>query len=93
MIKNCAHKGLEELYVNGDTSRIGKSFHKNILLIMDHLAGIADLKDCHGVKDFHPLKGALKGRFSMHVNGNYCIVFKLVDGHVCDVDFVDYHGK
>ncbi len=85
------HKGLEELFVRGKTGKIGKPFHKNARLILDHLNGIADLADCVGVRDFHELKGDRKGAYSMHVNANYCITFRWVSGAVRDVDFEDYH--
>ena len=29
--------------------------------------------------------------YSMHVNGNWCITFKFIDGHAYEVDFEDYH--
>lgn len=90
-IKNCKHKGLEELYVTGKTTKINLRFQKNILYILDHLAGITELQDCVGVKDFHALKGVRKGTYSMHVNKNYCITFQWEDGQVVDVNFKDYH--
>jgi len=27
----------------------------------------------------------------MHVNGNWCITFRFIDGHAYEVDFEDYH--
>lgn len=92
-IQNCRHKGLEELFIDGKTAKIGKSYHKNIIMILDHLANIANIKDCMGVKDFHERKGARKGTYSMHISGNYCITFQWENGNVIDVDFEDYHRK
>lgn len=85
------HKGLEELFIKGRTAKLGKRFHDNATLIMDHLDGVTELKDCAGVKDFHELRGDRKGTYSMHVSGNYCITFRWKDGAVTDVDFEDYH--
>ncbi len=90
-IKNCRHKGLEELFIKGKSRRIDKRYHKNAILILDLLDAIADLKDCNGVKDFHELKGNRKGTYSMHVSGNYCITFKWDGQDVYDVYFEDYH--
>jgi toxin HigB-1 len=90
-IRNCRHKGLEELYVHGKTKRIGTRYQANALRILDHLAAISELKDCVGVKDFHELKGDRKGTFSMHVSSNYCITFKWDDHDAYDLDFEDYH--
>lgn len=90
-IRSCRHKGLEELFVQGKTRQIGSRFHANILRIMDHLAAIAALDDCKGVKDFHELKGSCSGTYSMHVSGNYCITFQWDGQDVFDLDFEDYH--
>ena len=40
---------------------------------------------------FHPLKGNLKGFWSISVSGNWRIIFRFEDGDVYDVDLVDYH--
>lgn len=91
-IRNCRHKGLEELFIHGFTSKIGERYHRKIILILDHLANITNLRDCVGVRDFHELKGQRKGTYAMHVSGNYCITFRWVDEEVVDVNFEDYHG-
>jgi len=90
-IKNIIHKGLESLYLDGFSSKIGVNYQKNALRILDHLAAITDLKDVIGVKDFHSLKGQRKDTYSMHVTGNYCITFKWNGQDVFDVNFEDYH--
>lgn len=85
------HKGLQELYLDGDSSKIGNRFHKNALLILDYIAKLKSMENCQDVKNFHELKGKRKNTYSMHVTGNYCITFKW-DGHnVFDVHFEDYH--
>ena len=90
-IRNFRHKGLEELFENGHTAKLGKRFHRTVLLILDHLNAIADLKDCFGVRGFHRLKGHRKGDYSMHVTANHRMTFRWEDGDVLDVDFEDYH--
>ena len=39
----------------------------------------------------HPLKGNLKGYWSVCVTGNWRIIFRFEGIHVFDVDLVDYH--
>jgi toxin HigB-1 len=39
----------------------------------------------------HPLKGDLKGYWSLTVRANWRIVFRFADGKASDVDLVDYH--
>ncbi|MFK7890340.1 MAG: type II toxin-antitoxin system RelE/ParE family toxin [Granulosicoccus sp.] len=39
----------------------------------------------------HPLKGKLKGRWSISVSGNWRLTFEYVDGKVRLLDYEDYH--
>jgi proteic killer suppression protein len=39
----------------------------------------------------HPLKGSLKGYWSVTVSDNWRIVFRFEEGDALDVDFTDYH--
>jgi proteic killer suppression protein len=41
--------------------------------------------------DFHPLRGFKPMRYSVHVNGPWCITFEFEDGDACRVDFEQYH--
>lgn len=41
--------------------------------------------------DFHPLRGFQPTRYSVHVNGPWCITFEFADGDACRVDFEQYH--
>jgi len=40
--------------------------------------------------DFHSLRGKPK-RYSIHVNGPWCITFEWLDGDASRVDLVQYH--
>jgi toxin HigB-1 len=37
------------------------------------------------------LKGNFKGYWAVSVSGNWRLVFRFEDGHVTDVDMLDYH--
>ncbi len=59
---------------------------------------LADLDDARQPSDLdlpgyrlHPLKGNLKGLWSISVSGNWRIVFRFDDGDAYDVDLVDHH--
>jgi toxin HigB-1 len=39
----------------------------------------------------HPLKGDLKGLWSVTVRANWRVIFRLAGGDALDVDYVDYH--
>ena len=39
----------------------------------------------------HPLKGDLKGFWSVTVRANWRVIFRFADGGAFEVDYVDYH--
>jgi proteic killer suppression protein len=41
--------------------------------------------------DFHPLRGFVPTRYSVHVNGPWCITFEFDSGDAFRVDFEQYH--
>jgi toxin HigB-1 len=41
--------------------------------------------------NFHPLRAFKPTRYSVHVNGPWCITFEFEDGDACRVDFEQYH--
>jgi len=92
IIKSFRHKGLKRLYQKGDPSLIGgniRSVVEEILSMLDEAFNSDDL-DLPGYR-LHPLKGTLKGFWSMTVNANWRIIFRFEDGHVYDVQLIDYH--
>jgi proteic killer suppression protein len=90
-IETFKHKGLEELFVNGRTTRIGKRFHRKIIELMDIIDAAAELGDLRGISAFHPLKGDRKGAYSMTVTGNWRLTFTFADGEAHILDYEDYH--
>lgn len=92
MIIGFRHKGLATFYRSGSMRGIQAAHARklrNILGFLDVAAGPEDLK----VPSFklHPLKGALKGHWSVWVNGNWRITFRFVGTDVELVDYQDYH--
>jgi hypothetical protein len=41
--------------------------------------------------DFHSLQGFNPKRYSVHLNGPWCITFEFEDGEACRVEFEQYH--
>jgi toxin HigB-1 len=39
----------------------------------------------------HPLKGKLKGRWSVSISGNWRVTFAFSGKDIVDVDYEDYH--
>ena len=92
MLKSFIHKGLAELWETGRTALIDKRLHKRVLARLDALDETLDLADLAlpGF-DFHPLKGFKPERYTVHVNGPWCITFEFEDGDALRVDFEQYH--
>ena len=92
MIRNWQHKGLKELFETGRTSKIQSKFHDRILRRLDAL-NIAAKPEALSVPgfDFHALKGFRPTRYTVHVNGPWCITFEFDGADVAKVDFEQYH--
>jgi len=41
--------------------------------------------------DLHALKGELRGFMAVTVRANRRVIFRFVEGHAFDVDYLDYH--
>lgn len=90
-IKSFKHKGLRKLFETGSKSGIQAAHTKRISIILDLLRGATEVKDMNFPgSNFHPLRGDLKGYYSVHVNGNWTIIFRFESGDAYDVDLIDY---
>ena len=86
MIRSFRHKGLAELFENGRSSRIGRNLQPRALRRLDALEQADVLTDLNVPGfDFHGLQGMPK-RYSIHVNGPWCITFEWEDGDALRVD-------
>jgi len=92
MIIGFRHKGLETLYRTGSARGVQAAHAPKlgrILAALDAAATPAELNQ-PGYK-LHPLKGTLKGHWSVWVNGNWRVTFRFVGPDVELVDYQDYH--
>lgn len=62
---------------------------ENILAVLNRSRSPEDM-DLPGFR-LHPLKGDLKGWWSVTVRANWRVIFRFKDGDAHDVDLVDYH--
>jgi proteic killer suppression protein len=92
MIQTFRNKALADLWEKGRTARIDARMHERILRRLDRLdaAAIPEEMNLPGF-DFHPLKGFKPTRYSVHVNGPWCVTFEFADGDALRVDFEQYH--
>jgi len=92
MIRSFRHRGLKALYEGRSEKRIAPQHVvrlRDILAVLDRSRKPDDM-NLPGFR-LHPLKGALKGHWSVWVSGNWRVTFRFEGGEVWDVDYVDYH--
>ncbi|MGO7540018.1 type II toxin-antitoxin system RelE/ParE family toxin [Rhizobium ruizarguesonis] len=92
MIKSFRSKALADLFETGKTAKIDAKLQKRILIRLDRLeqAEKPDDMNLPGF-DFHALKGHSPTRYTVHVNGPWCITFEFDGNDAARVDFEQYH--
>jgi len=92
MIRSFKNKGLAELFEKGTTAKIDKKLHSRIIVRLDALdaASAPEQMKLPGF-DFHPLNGFDPTRYTVHVNGPWCVTFEFDDQDATNVDFEQYH--
>ena len=92
MIRSFRHRGLKRLYDKGARRQLPPDSVDKIERILARLdeADEVSKMDLPGYR-LHPLKGGRAGFWAVTVRANWRIVFRFENGHVHDVDFVDYH--
>ena len=92
MITSFKHRGLKRLYERGDRSGIRPDL---LDMVEDILARLdeADTPQALNLPGYrlHPLKGDLKGFWSVTVRANWRIIFRFQDADAFDVELSDYH--
>ena len=92
MIQSFRHSRLEAFYYRGVTRGLPPQHLKRLQDILTALDLSANAHEM-GVRGIglHPLKGPYEGHYSVSVSRNWRVTFRFEDGHVYDVDYVDYH--
>ena len=92
MIVSFKHRGLRMLFENDDRRRLSAAQVAKIKRILARLDEATDIKHM-ALPGFglHPLKGDLKGFWSVTVRANWRITFRFKKSNAYDVDLVDYH--
>ncbi len=92
MIKSFRHKGLKRLYETGSASGVQPTHASRLRMQLSALdtAQVIDDMDVPGFK-LHPLKGKLRGRWSVSVSGNWRITFEFREGNAFVLNYEDYH--
>lgn len=92
MIIGFRHRGLKAFFDTGSTRGIQPAHATKLARILFTLDGAATLEELR-LPSFklHPLKGDLRGHWSIWVNGNWRVTFRFSGPDVELVDYLDYH--
>ena len=92
MIRTFRHRGLKRLFELGHPGGVRADQVRRIRDALAHLDSATEPSDVDlpGYR-LHPLKGDLRGCWSVAISGNWRITFRFVEGAALDVDLTDYH--
>jgi proteic killer suppression protein len=92
VIRSFKNKPLLELFETGRSAKIDVRLHRRILIRLDAINQAASIDDLRVPGyNFHALRGFTPTRYTIHVNGPWCITFEFDEGHAYHVDFEQYH--
>ena len=92
MIKTFRGKALSDLWAKGRSAKLDKRLADRVLRRLDRLnaATVPEEMNLPGF-DFHALRGHKPARYTVHVNGLWCITFEFEGGDAYRVDLEQYH--
>ncbi len=91
MIKSFRHAGLRELFETGRSPRVRQDLQRRALVRLKALDEAVVLSDLNVPGfTFHRLHGR-PVRYSVHVNGPWCVTFEWEDGDAVRVSLEQYH--
>ena len=91
MIRSFRDKGLAELFNEGRTAKIAPDLVGRVRRRLNALRDATRLEDLNVPGfDFHPLRGKPR-RYSLHVNGPWCITFEWQGEDAVKLDLENYH--
>jgi toxin HigB-1 len=91
VIRSFRHSGLRELFETGKSARVRSDLQRRALVrlkVLDEAVVPTDL-NVPGF-NFHRLQGK-PVRYSLHVNGPWCVTFEWEDGEAVRVNLEQYH--
>jgi toxin HigB-1 len=92
MIRSFKHKGLKRLYESEDRSGLRGDLVETVERVLTILDSATTPQALNMPRyRLHPLKGDLKGLWSVTVRANWRIVFRFEGTDALDVELIDYH--
>lgn len=91
-IRSFKHRGLKRLYEDGD----GRGIRPDLVDTVERILSVLDDATTPRALNIpryrlHPLKGDLKGLWSVTVRSNWRIIFRFEGTDAFDVELIDYH--
>jgi proteic killer suppression protein len=91
MIRSFRHKGLKQLWETGRGVKVAAELRARILRRLDTLDAAITPQGMNAPGyDFHALKGWPQ-RYTVHVNGPWCVTFAWDGNDAIDIDLEQYH--
>lgn len=89
------HKGLQQLHEDGSAKGVSPAMAdklRKLMFAIETAETLEQLRRFPGWK-LHPLKGDLRGSWSLTVTGNWRLIFRYDDqtNTATDIDLIDYH--
>jgi toxin HigB-1 len=92
MIKSFKHKGLRQLYEDGDRRKIRADLVERMNELLSSVDTAKELEKLNRPSfRLHALKGELKEFHAVTVRANWRLIFRFENGDAYDLDLVDYH--
>ena len=92
MIKSFRHGEIEKFFTTGSKAGIQPSYSAKLSVQLFQLDRARTASDMIAPGwELHPLRGDLKGHWSVKVNGNWCLTFAFEGDNAILVDYRDYH--
>jgi proteic killer suppression protein len=92
VIRSFRHKGLSELWDTGRSAKIAPALRTWIEVRLRALDNATRPDDMNAPGfDFHALRGPKPVRYTVHVNGPWCITFEWDGTDAVRVDLEQYH--
>jgi proteic killer suppression protein len=92
VIKSFKHPGLKRFFYTGSKAGIQPKHQTKLRIQLTTLNLASNPGDMNREGwDWHPLKGELKGHWSVSVNGNWRLTFTFDGEDAILVDYQDYH--
>lgn len=93
MIQTFADKETQQLFIKGKSKRLPPDLGRRAIRRLEYINLANDVNDLSVPPSnrLHALKGEREGQYSISINDQWQICFRLVDGDAYDVEITDYH--